>query len=147
MIVALPGNESATLRTYEELTERQARRIRAALREALVEAGNLAAAGFDETKPETWATIKKDENGTSIEAYQDRCIVELVKQWTLGDLPTMETVGDLPAKTYEALALAATEAARMTSEDEGVDAKVNPLASSDGSNVSALISQVEVSNP
>lgn len=141
MIISLPNNESATLRTYEELTERQARRIRAALRGALEQAGALAAQGFDEANPSTWGVLNEieAEDGTAIELYQDRCIVEMVKAWTLGDLPTMETAGDLPSATYALLAEACVNASRDDSEwsaDGAADPKVATADSSDSELIS-----------
>jgi hypothetical protein len=128
MIVSLPNNESATLREYGELTERAARRIRASLRAALEQASTIAAAGFDETDPKTWGALKDmGEEHTAIEIYQDRCIVEMVKTWSLGDLPTMETVGDLAATTYALLAEQAVTATRDETEftvDGAADPKV-----------------------
>jgi AcrR family transcriptional regulator len=126
MIVELPNNESATLRDYNELTERSARRIRAALRAALEQMSGLMVSGFDETKPDTWTALKDlSDEQTAIEVYQDRCIVEMVKGWTLGDLPTMETVGDLPAETYAILAEQAVNATR-DDEDFSVDGAADP---------------------
>jgi len=132
MIVSLPNNESATLREYGELTERAARRIRASLRAALEQASAIAAGGFDETKPETWGALKgMGDDQTAIEVYQDRCIVEMVKGWTLGELPTMETVGDLPAATYALLAEQAVAASRDDTEF-GVDGAPDPKAVTEG---------------
>ena len=130
MIIELPNNESATLRTYGELSERSARRIRSALRGALEQTGQMMAKGFDETDPSTWAALENTgEDSTSIEIYQDRCIVEMVKAWTLGDLPTMESVGDLPAKTYEVIAEKSVEAAR--GEEFSVEGATDPKAPTD----------------
>jgi len=146
LIVSLPNNESATLRNYEELSEKAARRIRVALRSALEQAGTLAAEGFDEGDPRTWGMLKDlAGESTAIEVYQDRCIVEMVKQWTLGDLPTMETAGDLPAPTYAILAVKATEAA-SPSEDFTADGAKDPLAATGESGDSAATSSVVVSN-
>jgi hypothetical protein len=146
MIVSLPNNESATLREYAELSEKAARRIRVALRAALEQAGSLAADGFDEADPRTWGMLKDLQGeSTAIEVYQDRCIVEMVKQWTLGDLPTMETAGDLPAQTYALLAIKATEAA-SPSDDFTVDGAKDPKAAIGDSADSAATSSAVVSN-
>jgi hypothetical protein len=146
VLVQLPNNESAILREYDELTERQARRIRGALRGALEQAGSLASAGFDENDPNTWGVLKNlGDEGTAIEEYQDRCIVEMVKSWTLGDLPTMDSVGDLPTETYATLAEAAVAATR----DENASTLENvtdPKAPTESLNVSAPTSPVVVSN-
>lgn len=141
MIIDLPNNESATLRSYKELSERQARRIRSALRGALEQAGSLAAHGFDEGDPATWSALREisADEGTAIEIYQDRCIVEMVKSWTLGELPTMETVGDLPSTTYAVLAEAAVKESRDDTEWT-VDGAKDPLVGTAESNDSAPIS-------
>jgi hypothetical protein len=147
MIISLPNNESATLRSYKELSERQARRIRAALRSALEEAGNLAAHGFDENDPSTWGVLKdfQGEEGTAIEHYQDRCIVEMVKSWTLGELPTIETAGDLPSETYALLAEAAVAQTRDDT-DWSADGAADPKVAIEESNDSEPISLIEDSN-
>jgi hypothetical protein len=146
VLVSLPNNESAVLRDYEELTERQARRIRAALRGALEQAGTLAAAGFDEDDPNTWGVLKDlGSEGTAIETYQDRCIVEMVKSWTLGDLPTMDTVADLPEDTYSQLAIASMNATRGETTDP-LEAAADPKAPTENSNDSEPTSPVVVSN-
>ena len=130
MRVDLPGGEYATLKERHEISERSARRIRSALRGALGQAGRLAEKGFDENDPSTWGVVNEDaarDEPTDIEVYQDRCIVELVKVWTLGDLPTMDTVQDLPSATYSALAEAATSSFGDETE-YGADGAVDPKA-------------------
>jgi len=145
MIVSLPNNESATLREYGELTERAARRIRASLRAALEQASSIAAGGFDETKPETWGALKgMGEEHTAIEIYQDRCIVEMVKAWTLGDLPTLESVADLPQKTYSILGESAVAVTRETEDFDEVSP--DPKVGTGDLNVSAPTLSGVVSN-
>ena len=147
MLVELPNNQSAVLREYDELTERQARRIRGALRGWLEQAGIMSASGFDEADPATWGNLKDlgiDE--TAYERYADRCIVEMVKSWTFGDLPTMETVGDLlPATTYQKLSDKAIELSRGD-EASGVEGATDPKVLIENSNVSAPISSDVASN-
>ena len=147
MIISLPNNESATLRSYKELSERQARRIRAALRGALEQAGNLTAKGFDENDPSTWGVLKEIEGdeGTAIEYYQDRCIVEMVKSWTLGELPTIETAGDLPSETYALLAEAAVAQTRDDT-DWSADGATDPKVGTEESSGSEPTSLIEDSN-
>ena len=55
----------------------------------------------------------------------------MVKGWTLGDLPTMETVGDLPAGTYALLAEQSVAATRDETE-YGVDGASDPKAVTEG---------------
>lgn len=146
MLVQLPNNESAVLRDYDELTERQYRRIGGALRGAMEQAGKLMAEGFNENDPKTYGMLKDlGDEGTAIQEYQDRCIVEMVKSWTLGELPTMDTVKDLPKKTYDVLAEAAVDATRDTTDFTAAGA-TDPKAGTGDSNVSAPTSPVVVSN-
>ena len=147
MLVELPNNQSAVLRNYDELTERQARRIRSSLRSALELAGVIATSGYDDNDPSTYKILKDmDEGeGTAIDDYTDRCIVEMVKSWTLGDLPTMETVGDLPTATYAVLGEAAVLQTR-DNEQFTADGAADPKVLTENSNVSAPISSDVASN-
>ena len=144
MIGALPNNESATLREYDELTERQARRIRAALRGALAQVGQAAQMGVTDD-PKTWEALKnQDEERTPIDLYTDQCIVEMVKAWTLGDLPTLESVADLPQKTYSILGESAVAVTRET--DDFDEVSPDPKVVTGDLNVSAPTLSGVVSN-
>jgi len=68
-------------------------------------AAKLATLGFDDQDPKTWglfADISEDDQA-NLDGYQAQLIVGLVKQWTLGDLPTLESALDLPKATFDAL--------------------------------------------
>jgi hypothetical protein len=68
-------------------------------------AAKISAEGFDESKPETWTVLSSisDEDQNNLDGYQAQLIVGLVKSWSFGDLPTIETALDLPKATFETL--------------------------------------------
>jgi len=68
-------------------------------------AAKLASLGFDDADPKTWGIFAEisDDDQANLDGYQAELIVGLVKQWTLGDLPTLETALDLPKPTFDAL--------------------------------------------
>lgn len=110
-IVQLPNNQSAVIASRDEITERTTRSISRAYLRAAGTAAKLNNLGFDDKDPSTWgifADISEDEQA-NLDGYQAELIVGLVKQWTLGDLPTLETVVDLPKATFDVLALACAE--------------------------------------
>mgnify|MGYP003341696585 CR=1 FL=1 len=92
-------------------------------------AAKLQAQGFDETKPETWSTFSQisDEDQDNLDGYQAALIVNMVRSWTLGDLPTLESALDLPKATFDALVLACAEEFNRT-EEFGPDGVVDPKA-------------------
>lgn len=140
MLVELPGNQSANLRSYSDLSERDARQIRAAYRDAIAMLAGVEEAEEDIAK--SLAAVKAtEENGsTPLERYQDLCIVKAVTAWSLGsDLPTTDTIGDLPSGTYAKLAEKATEAMRQP--DFGPDP--DPKAPTGDSSDSELTSPAE----
>lgn len=129
MLVELPGNQSANLRAYVDLTERAARRIRSARREALAVMALVEEAEDDLAKAIEAVEADAQDGSTALERFQDVCIVEAVTAWTLGDLPTLETVGDLAAETYAKLAELAVK--QMAEPD--FDASPDPKAPTDAS--------------
>ena len=76
--------------------------------EAAATAAKLASLGFDDTDPTTWSAFAAltEEDQQALNGYQAQLIVGLVKQWTIGELPTLETALDLPKATFDALASA-----------------------------------------
>jgi len=68
-------------------------------------AAKLASLGFNDRDPKTWGIFAdiSDEDQSNLDGYQAQLIVGLVKQWTLGDLPTLESALDLPKATFDAL--------------------------------------------
>lgn len=104
-LVELPNGQSAIIASKEEITERTSRAISRAYMKAAGTAAKLASLGFDDADPKTWgifADISNDDQA-NLDGYQAELIVGLVKQWTLEDLPTLESVLDLPKATFDAL--------------------------------------------
>lgn len=104
-IIQLPNNQSAVITPKEEVTERVSRAISRAYLRAAGTAAKLASQGFSETDPSTWSIFAdiSDEDQANLDGYQAQLIVGMVKQWTLGDLPTLESALDLPKATFDAL--------------------------------------------
>ena len=104
--VNLPNNQSAILYSRDEISERTTRSISRAYMKAAGSAAKLTNLGFDETKPESWTIFAEisDEDRDNLDGYQAALIVGLVKSWSLGDLPTLDSALDLPKPVFEALA-------------------------------------------
>lgn len=104
-LVELPNGQSAIIASKEEITERTSRAISRAYMKAAGTAAKLASLGFDDADPKTWGIFAEisDDDQANLDGYQAELIVGLVKQWTLGDLPTLETAVDLPKATFDAL--------------------------------------------
>jgi len=104
-LVELPNGQSAIIASKEEITERTSRAISRAYMKAAGTAAKLASLGFDDADPKTWGIFAEisDDDQANLDGYQAELIVGLVKQWTLGDLPTLETALDLPKATFDAL--------------------------------------------
>ena len=104
--INLPNGQSAILYSRDEISERTARNISRAYMKAAGSAAKISAEGFDESKPETWTVLSSisDEDQNNLDGYQAELIVGLVKSWSFGDLPTVDTALDLPKATFEALA-------------------------------------------
>ena len=110
-VIELPNNQSAIIKTRDEITERVSRRIASAYMRAAGSAAKLAEKGLDEKDPTTWTVWAdvSDEDQANLDGYQAELIVGLVTSWTLGDLPTTDSCLDLPKPTFDALALACAE--------------------------------------
>ena len=126
-IVQLPNNQSAVICAREEITERTTRAISRAYMKAAGTAAKLANLGFDDKDPKTWgifADISEDDQA-NLDGYQAQLIVGLVKQWTLGELPTLESALDLPKATFDAL----SEACDIEFNGSSVDTEpaIDPL--------------------
>jgi len=126
-IVQLPNNQSAVICAREEITERTTRAISRAYMKAAGTAAKLATLGFDDKDPKTWgifADISEDDQA-NLDGYQAQLIVGLVKQWTLGELPTLESALDLPKATFDAL----SEACAIEFNGSSVDTEpaIDPL--------------------
>jgi hypothetical protein len=132
--VNLPNGQSAILFSKDEVTERTARNISRAYLKAAGAALKIAKLGFDEQKPETWGVMSDidDDDREALDGYQAALIAGMVKQWTLGDLPTAETALDLPRATFVALADACGEEFNRTDDfDPHIDPKAPTAGSSD----------------
>jgi len=104
--INLPNGQSAILYSRDEISERTARNISRAYMRAAGSAAKLTAQGFDDSKPETWSVFSQisNEDQNNLDGYQAELIVGMVKSWSLGDLPTVDSALDLPKAVFEALA-------------------------------------------
>lgn len=131
-LVELPNGQSAVIANKDEISERVSRSISRAFMRAASSASSLTSLGFDETDPSTWITYSQlsEEDLSNLDNYQSELIVGLVRQWTLGDLPTAESVLDLPKPTYEALAVACAREFNNVGVDTepAIDPKVPTVA-------------------
>ena len=105
-LIELPNGQSAVIASREEISERTTRSISRAYLSAASVAARLSSLGFDNAKPETWGAYNDLDSAdiANMDAYQAELIVGLVKNWTLGELPTLESVLDLPKVTFDKLA-------------------------------------------
>jgi len=85
--------------------------------------------GYDENNPTTWSAYSKldETEREAVDGYEAALIVGMVKSWSLGDLPTVETVYDLPSDTFKALATACGDAYSQA-EEFGPDGVTDPKA-------------------
>jgi len=104
--INLPNNQSAILYSRDEISERVARSISRAYMKAAGTATKLTNLGFDDKNPETWTIFSdiSDEDQNNLDGYQAELIAGMVKQWSLGDLPTADSALDLPKNVFEQLA-------------------------------------------
>ena len=104
--INLPNNQSVILYSREEVSERTARKISRAYMKAAGTATKLTNLGFDDKNPETWTIFSdiSDEDQNNLDGYQAELIAGMVKQWSLGDLPTADSALDLPKNVFEQLA-------------------------------------------
>jgi len=120
------------LRSAEDLTEREARKLRAAARAAFEAAAKALAEGLDESDPATWGAIEDDENGaTPFELYQDSLIATFVVSWSWEGSPA-DAADLLPAKTFADLVAACNDINSEATPDFGVDGATDPKVPTDG---------------
>ena len=126
-LVELPNGQSAVIANKDEISERTTRSISRAFMRAASSASSLTALGFDETDPSTWGTYSQlsEQDLTNLDDYQTELIVSLVKNWTLGDLPTKESALDLPKATFDTLVLACSSEFNKTNVD--TEPAIDPL--------------------
>ena len=105
--VELSNGDSAILYSRNEISERTNRTIGRAFMVAGATAMKLQNLGFDETDMATWDkwSLLPEEDQDMINAYQAALIVGMIKSWSRGELPTMESALDLPTALFQELAL------------------------------------------
>lgn len=127
-VVSLPNNQSATIRSRGEITERASRKISRARMASMAVMARLVNAGFDESKVETWSEWNlNDEDSSALDGFQSTLIAEMVTEWTLGEPPTSETALDLESATFDALVKACDDEFNQV-DDFTPDGVVNPKA-------------------
>jgi len=105
MRIDLPNEQSAVIATRGEISERASRAIDDAQLRAIAVSAKLINAGLDANDPKTFAVYDDlaPEDNDKIRGFECVLIVHMVKSWTLGELPTLETVEDLDHETFEFL--------------------------------------------
>jgi len=104
--IELPNGQSAVIAKRGEISERASRKIEEAQLRSIAVSAKLIKAGLDTSKPETFAVYDElpQDDTDKIRALESVLIVNFVKSWTLGELPTMDSVLDLDHETFELLA-------------------------------------------
>jgi hypothetical protein len=109
--VNLPNGQTAILYSRDEVSERTVRLVSRAYMKAAATAAKLNNLGFDDKDPSTWAVFAdiSDDDQAALDGYQAALIAGMVKSWSLGDLPTVESALDLPKATFDELSNACGE--------------------------------------
>jgi len=109
--IELPNSQSAVIARKEDISERASRNITRAYMAAAGAASRLSGAGFNENDPTTWGVFSdiSDNDQNSLDGYQAALVVNMVRSWTLGELPTADSVLDLPKATFDALVTACSD--------------------------------------
>ena len=130
--INLPNDVSAIIATRAELSERSVRAIARSFMAAGATVSKMTSMGFVETDPSTWGVYNRlaDEDIESVNAYQSVLILNMLKSWSRGDLPTADNVQDLPSALYQTLAAACAEEFNRTLEF-GPDGANDPKAPTD----------------
>ena len=131
--INLPNGGSAILHSADEISERTSRTISRAYMKAAGSAAKLTNLGFDDTKPETWTIFAdiSDEDRDNLDGYQAALIVGMVKSWSFGDLPTVDSARDLSKPVFESLAAACADEYNGTVVNP--EPTTDPLAPTDAS--------------
>ena len=123
MEITTPDGVVWTIRSKDEVTERQSREIVRAYMPAFLVAQKLT--GFDEAKPETWGSF------TALSAEEQMAFSD----YQAALISTMTTIDtdphDLPTAVFEMLAGACSDAYNAASIDTEPD--IDPLAHPEGS--------------
>ena len=116
MRIQLPNDQSAVIYAQADLSERSSRIIELAYLEALQTSAKISRMGLDfdantsaddpdiEEKLEELYSKMALPDVAKMRAYEATLIVQMVKSWDLGELPTDETVLDIPRATFTKLA-------------------------------------------
>lgn len=125
----LPNSASAIIATRAEISERTSRSISRSYMIAGATIARLLELGYDESDPKTWSAYSKldEAEREAVDGYEAALIVGMVKSWSLGALPTVDTVYDLPSETFRALATACADAYSQA-EEFGPDGVTDPKA-------------------
>jgi hypothetical protein len=109
--IELPNSQSAVIARKEDISERASRNITRAYMAAAGAASRLSGSGFDETNPSTWGVFAdiSEQDQNALDGYQAALVVNMVRSWTLGELPTLDSVLDLPKATFDALVAASSD--------------------------------------
>jgi hypothetical protein len=132
--INLPNNESAVIKTRSELSERSVRAITKSFMTTGAIVAKMTEQGFKDNDPNTWHIWNDldDADVNNVNAYQAVLILNMVKSWTLGELPTADTVEDLPSPVFQSLAAAcANEFNKVL--DFSPDGATDPLVPTAGS--------------
>jgi hypothetical protein len=128
--IELPNGQSAIIYSKDEISERTVRNITRAFMKAAAIGGELFKNGADLTNNAQAATAMaglSEEQQNDLVGYEPALIVGLLRSWTLGDLPTLESVLDLPQNTFKALAFACNTEFNRT-DDFSPDGAIDPKA-------------------
>jgi hypothetical protein len=134
-LIQLPNDETAIIVQRKTLSERKIKEISHAYMDSVAVIGKLASMGYDTDNPQTWGAytqLTEQEQGM-IDAYEGVLIVAMLKEWSLGDLPTTESIYDLPGGTFRVLKDACEAEWLEASEDFSPDGVINPKADTAGS--------------
>ena len=129
--IELPNSQSAVIARKEDISERASRNITRAFMAAAGAASRLSGAGFNETDSTTWGVFSdiSEQDQNALDGYQAALVVNMVRSWTLGELPTLDSVLDLPKATFDALVNACSEEFNRV-EEFGPDGATDPKAPS-----------------
>ena len=133
--IDLPMGWSATIKSRDWLTERQAREIARAMVDSMAVASKLTKAGFDDNDPNTYEafSILSDPEKHNLSAFQSVLVTQFVIEIDMdADVLTapltLDDVENLPRIVFDALAKACLD--EWTPKDESL---TDPKAPTDGS--------------
>lgn len=126
--IDLPNGGWAEIAERGELSTRESRKVErrmvamADLQKRLAELEDPGFSDFNE------------EELDKVYALQNQTLVSLIREWSYGDLPSVDTIEDLPVDVYEALSKAVNETPTSPSfEPSKEQDDLNPTGNSSGS--------------